>query len=75
MPNRSKLNEIASKQGRSVKEILTDYYRKYGKQKDVADALGIAPSTVSQNVARLGGHEHTIVIFPEEVKGGEPEQA
>jgi DNA-binding MarR family transcriptional regulator len=66
MPQRNKLNELAKREGRSVKEILIELYRVYGKQKLVAEKLRIAPSTLSQNIARLGGHEHTIVVFPEQ---------
>lgn len=66
MPQHNKLNELAEREGRSVKAILIDLYATHGKQKLVAAKLKIAPSTLSQNIARLGGHEHTILVFPEQ---------
>ena len=66
MPRSSKLSELAKREGRSEITILTEMYRIYGKQKLVAQALKIAPSTLCQTVQRLGGKERTIVEFPVE---------
>lgn len=66
MARQSKLNELARSEGREVREILTEMYLKYGKQKAVAQALGVAPSTLSTTIAKLGGREVSRVVFPEE---------
>lgn len=70
MPKRSKLSQLAKAKGRPEREILTEMYLIYGKQKEVARALQIAPSTLCQTIQRLGGQERSIVVFPEQKEQG-----
>jgi DNA-binding MarR family transcriptional regulator len=62
MPAKSKLEEIESREGRPMAAILADLYREYGKQKEVARALGVSQPTVSSWLTRLSLQETTILI-------------
>jgi hypothetical protein len=60
----NKLKAFAEKEGRPLKDILIEYYWKYGKQHLAAKHLGVSPTTLSTALLKLRGREHTIVIFP-----------
>lgn len=62
MPLPSKIREIEKREGRPIAAILQDAYQKYGKQKLVAQALGVSAPTVSIWVDRVGLVEKTIVV-------------
>lgn len=38
---------VKAHQGKPLKEILTEYYNRYGNQKEAANALGVSQGTFS----------------------------
>ena len=62
MARRSKLAMVERERGQPIIEILKELYTQHGSQREVAQALGIAQSTLSQNLVRLRLKEKTILV-------------
>lgn len=62
MAKHSKIKAIAEARGVSVRELLISEYQERGSQTAVAEALEIAPSTVSQNLKFEGLKEFTVLV-------------
>jgi len=56
-----RLKKIEEREKRPMSDILKELYQIHGNQRDVAKALGVSPSAVSNWLPRLGLQEHTIL--------------
>ena len=54
MPRPNKMKAIEASQGRPMADILRDLYAEYGTVSETAQHLGVAQSTVSYWMLRLG---------------------
>lgn len=57
----SKMRQIEQAEGKPIREVLTELYKRYGSQAAVADRLGVSPGTISLWLIRLGMEHWTIV--------------
>lgn len=66
---RSKMQEVEEREGRSLRELLPELYRKYShkpnQQQAVAEELGVTQPTVSQWIGKLRLVQVTTLV-PEE---------
>ena len=57
-----KLEALAKERGVTVPELLADEYREKGSQKEVAKALGVAPSTIRYALMANNMEERTVIV-------------
>lgn len=62
MAPRSKMQDIEAEKGKPIRDVLSNLYSIHGKQKFVANELGIDQSTLSIWLVKLGLREKTILV-------------
>jgi len=62
------LEELARKQGKSVREILQELFQKHGTQAQVAKQLGVNQSTVAYWLLKLNLKQQVILVDREPVQ-------
>ena len=78
---KSKMQEVEDREGRTLRELLPELYRKHARQSNqqqaVADELGVKQPTVSQWIGKLRLVPITTLVPEEDVgqEGGEAEKA
>lgn len=66
MPAHSKMKVIEKREGKPMPQILKELYLTHDKQTEIAEALGVKQSTISQWLRFLGLREKTILVKREE---------
>lgn len=74
MAAKSKLEALARERGISVPILLAQEYEQHGSQKEVANSLGVAPSTI-RNALLVNGIEERVVLVYSEFRPAAPGQS